>query len=77
MPDNVALLFLPPYSPEPNPAERIWWRIKNKATNIAFPSQEKHREFLSGQAGALTKETIIPICDFQYYRNANHLWSIL
>jgi len=24
VPQNVALVFLPPYSPELNPAERIW-----------------------------------------------------
>ena len=24
MPDNLRLLFLPPYSPELNPAEHVW-----------------------------------------------------
>ncbi len=24
VPDNIALVFLPPYSPELNPAEQIW-----------------------------------------------------
>jgi transposase len=26
--DNVVLLFLPPYSPELNPIERLWQDIK-------------------------------------------------
>ena len=24
IPDNIAFLFIPPYSPELNPAEKIW-----------------------------------------------------
>ena len=27
-PDNIHLLFIPPYSPELNPAEKIWWKMK-------------------------------------------------
>ena len=30
IPDNVLLLFLPPYSPELNPIERFWQDIKAK-----------------------------------------------
>ncbi len=24
VPDNISLVFLPPYAPEPNPVERLW-----------------------------------------------------
>jgi hypothetical protein len=30
LPDNVSLLFLPPYSPELNPKENIWREIREK-----------------------------------------------
>ena len=30
VPENVVLLFLPPYSPELNPIERLWQDIKAK-----------------------------------------------
>jgi hypothetical protein len=30
IPDNVALVFLPPYSPELNPAEKVWWILKRE-----------------------------------------------
>lgn len=30
IPDNIALLFLPPYSPELNPAEKIWRYLKDR-----------------------------------------------
>ena len=30
IPDNIQLLFQPPYSPELNPIERLWQFIKDK-----------------------------------------------
>ena len=30
IPENIALLFLPPYSPELNPAEKIWRYLKDR-----------------------------------------------
>jgi putative transposase len=29
-PDNISLLFLPPYSPELNPKENVWHEIREK-----------------------------------------------
>jgi transposase len=36
VPDNLRLLYLPPYSPELNPAEHIWDEIREKwfANNV-------------------------------------------
>jgi transposase len=28
VPENITLLYLPPYSPELNPMERLWWWMK-------------------------------------------------
>ena len=36
IPKNIALLFLPPYSPELNPAEQIWRYIKDRLGNKVF-----------------------------------------
>ena len=36
IPDNIFLLFLPPYSPELNPAEKYGKHIKRKFTNKHF-----------------------------------------
>ncbi|MFH1327675.1 MAG: IS630 family transposase, partial [Candidatus Bathyarchaeota archaeon] len=40
IPDNIALLFLPPYSPELNPIERLWQYIKSKISLSLFESLE-------------------------------------
>jgi transposase len=29
VPDNIRLVFLPPYSPELNPGERLWHDLKD------------------------------------------------
>jgi transposase len=41
VPQNVSLVFLPPYSPELNPAEQIWNQLrKNYFANKVFDSLE-------------------------------------
>lgn len=38
VPENVVLMFLPPYSPELNPVERIWRFLRNHyLSNRIFP----------------------------------------
>ena len=36
MPNNIVLIFLPPYSPELNPAEKVWWTLKREVNLITF-----------------------------------------
>lgn len=36
IPQNIKLIFLPPYSPELNPAELVWLNMKKKLTNITI-----------------------------------------
>ena len=40
IPENVVLLFLPPYSPELNPIERLWQDIKAKLLTQAYETLE-------------------------------------
>lgn len=39
-PDNVRLITLPPYSPDLNPAERLWDVVKDRICNRRWPSVE-------------------------------------
>ncbi|MBK8442981.1 MAG: transposase [Sphingobacteriales bacterium] len=41
IPKNIHLLFIPPYSPELNPAEMIWRFIKGKTANIICKDLEE------------------------------------
>jgi len=38
IPDNIRLIFLPPYSPELNPIERFWQEIRRFLKNKVFAS---------------------------------------
>jgi putative transposase len=41
IPDNMGLVFLPPYSPELNPMEHVWEEIREKwFPNLVFSSLE-------------------------------------
>ena len=45
--NNITLLFLPPYSPEFNPIERVWGFLKSKIKNIYFSTAEKFTTFVT------------------------------
>ncbi len=44
--NNITLLFLPPYSPEYNPIERVWGFLKSKIKNIYFSTAKKFTKFI-------------------------------
>lgn len=55
-PENIALLFLPLYSPELNPAEKIWALFKRNFTNKIYNSLEEISVFLSNTTQGLINE---------------------
>ena len=66
IPDNIKLLFLPPYSPELNPAERMWERFKRTFTNKFFESLEEISLFLDDVAKEINKGIVISTCAYNY-----------
>ena len=41
MPENLSLVFLPPYSPELNPIERLWLHLgDNRLSHCVFQTTE-------------------------------------
>ena len=66
IPENILLIFLPPYSPELNPAEKIWQRFKRVFTNQLFKTLDEVSDFFSTMINELSNETIISICSFKY-----------
>lgn len=41
---RLELFFLPPYSPELNPIERVWWYMRKKITHNRFLETLKNRK---------------------------------
>ena len=69
IPNNIALIFLPPYSPELNPAEKIWRHFKDRVSMIAYNSLEILQNKLSEITQQLNNEKIKSICGNQFYIN--------
>ena len=44
--NSITLLFLPPYSPEFNPIERVWSFLKSKVRQRFFPTADSFRKFI-------------------------------
>lgn len=66
IPGNIALIFLPPYSPELNPAEKMWQTMKDNFTGKLFNSLDSLSHFIKEQVNALSKNSIISTCSYEY-----------
>lgn len=66
VPENMALLFIPPYSPELNPAEKIWWKMKRAFTGKLHKSLEEVSHFIDKQVAKLKNEEVKSICKYEY-----------
>jgi transposase len=50
MPENLSLGFLPPYSPELNPIERLWLYLRdNRLSHCVFQTVSASSQFQASQ----------------------------
>ncbi len=69
IPPNIRLVFLPPYTPELNPAEKIWRTLKDAIAMKAYPTIEALINSLQTIIQtSLSPDTIISICNNQFYK---------
>jgi hypothetical protein len=66
IPPNIGLLFLPPYSPELNPAENMWAQFKRAFTNLICKNLEEVSNFISTFIETLNNNSIMNTCRFEY-----------
>jgi len=66
IPKNIELVFLPPYSPELNPAEKMWAKYKRDFTNRLFDSLESLSEYIATFEKNTIKSEVITTCSFGY-----------
>lgn len=73
-PPNMTLLFLPPYSPELNPAERLWAYLKSHyLSNRVFKNYEHLFSAGSEAWNALTEEQLQSICRTDWLTHEDHV----
>jgi len=75
IPQNIALVFLPPYSPELNPAEKMWAKYKRVFTNKYFTKLDDVEEFITEAVNETTKEEVLSICGYGYIF-LDEIWTI-
>ena len=66
IPKNIALLFIPPYSPELNPAEKIWQKMKRAFSGKLHQTLDNVSEFITNQVTILTNQQVKNICRYDY-----------
>ena len=69
VPDNVVLVWLPPYSPELNPVERLWEDLQYRI-DVQNPALRSHlavyREHIAGIVRGYTAETLASLTGYSY-----------
>jgi len=67
LPKNIKVEFLPPYSPELNPVERLWYWLKKEAVhNNLFESLSQLMDRVSEEYLKLTKKRLTSLCNCSY-----------
>jgi len=67
VPDNITILYLPPYSPELNPIERLWAYLRSHyLANRAYRDYEHLLEGSSDAYRNLTPAIIRSVCACDY-----------
>ena len=71
IPENIILVNIPPYSPELNPAEKIWQYLKNRFKNQLFGNMENLKNWLYKEIiENLSPERIRSITNDKFYCDA-------
>lgn len=69
VPDNIILLFQPPYCPEVNPIERVWEYIKYCLRSQWFIDLDDVKDKVAHILNSLSTEIIISLASWKYFNN--------
>lgn len=70
--DNIELVFLPPYSPELNPVEKLWQRLRRHVCrNKSFESEEELMDQLTVALNNMKKKDYLNLCKSNYLLHVN------
>jgi transposase len=70
IPNNVICLFLPPYSPELNPIERLWQDLKAQLAWVLAPQIEKLEDDVVTRIRHYSKAAIQSLTAYPYFVQA-------
>lgn len=70
VPENVVLLFQPPYCPELNPIERVWHYIKQQLKNLWFTNLDDVKLKVANILNSLSENIIHSLTGWKYILDA-------
>lgn len=71
VPDNVILLFQPPYSPEVNPIERVWRREASPlGRSLWFINLDDVKEKVANILKSLDPEVVVSLANWKCFTDA-------
>jgi len=75
VPSNVELTFLPPYSPELNPVERLWQDLKDQVAFDLYESLAALRQEVRSAVATYTEKAVASLTGYEYLVNAAYALS--
>ena len=67
VPETITLMFLPPYSPELNPVEKLWkWLRKEVTHNSLFETLEALMDALENELYKIIPQKYTQLCNCSY-----------
>ena len=70
IPENIVLLFLPPYSPELNPIERFWQDLKAKLFTQTYQTIDDMQAKVTEILGKYSDAAVAKLTGFSHFINA-------
>jgi transposase len=70
VPENVRLVFLPPYSPELNPIERFWQAVKDQVAWLTFETLDPLRKRVQAILSAFSSAQLQSLTGYAYLLQA-------
>lgn len=70
IPNNIEIIYLPPYSPELNPVERLWAYIKSRTIrNKIYRTLPALQKVVSDFINTLSQELVASLCSIKFLYN--------
>jgi len=69
LPNNIALIPIPPYSPELNPAERVWQEIKSKIAMKIYDTLDHLENKVVNIINSFSKKDISSLTNYPFIEN--------
>jgi transposase len=74
IPNNITLIFIPPYAPELNPAELVWRAFKREFENQLFYSMDDLNYWLFSLYNSIKPQTVRRTAAYEYIKNCP-IWA--